>query len=454
MPRTKIMATYGPSVDDDRTLSKILAQVDVLRLNLSHGNKENWLSSLDRIGRIAKKINKEVALLADLPGPKIRTGKLPKDIGVVKGQKIIFSHLQQRDDGTIPLNFEVQKYAKKGALVSIGENGPRMLVKELKKGRMICSVVNPGIITSNKGVSISNLSSSLASPTKEDLRLAKFASNNGFDYLALSFVTEPRNIQRLRKSVGSLPVVAKIERKTALLNIDEIASEADAIMVARGDLAFDIEIERLPIAQHKIIEASRKAGKSVIVATQLLASMVNYPTPTRAEVSDIATAVLEGADCLMLSDETTIGKYPVDSVKILRGVAKNTEPSFKSTGTRETEDISGSIAFAAASVADNYDVRHIFVPTETGGTARRLSSLRPNAEIIALSSSRKVRNSLRMNYGVTPAAIAEYRTTDRLLSHIMGIASKKGIGKYAVLLGKPRSTGSTNMLFVSSGSSE
>lgn len=449
MRRTKIIATYGPSVDNDKTLEKILPHIDVLRLNLSHGNRSSWLESLSRIAKISKRVKKEVALLADLPGPKIRTGKLAGDFSAAKGQRIVFSHKRVPEAGTISLNFDVYKYVKKGALVSIGENGPRMLVKELKKGEIICSVVNPGLIASNKGVSISNLSSSLASPTKEDLDLAKFAAHNGFDYFGLSFVTRQGDIQRLRRNVGSLPIVAKIERKAALPEIEGIANEADAIMVARGDLAFDIEIERLPIIQHRIVEASRRAGKPVIVATQLLASMIGYPTPTRAEVSDIASAVLEGADCLMLSDETAIGKYPAEAVMMLSKVAKTTEPSFKNTERYEPQGISGSIAYAAASVAGGYGIRHIFVPTETGATARRLSSLRPNAEIMALSNSPRVRRSLSLSFGVATTPIRNYRTTDQLLSAAKSIAAKRRIGRYMILLGKPRMKGSTNMLFIS-----
>lgn len=324
--KTKIIATYGPSIDNKDILKDILKYVDVVRINMSHGEEDKWKRYAEWIRDAAESLGKKISIMADLPGPKIRIGKLAEEIGVENGQEVAFAYKDYAGgkNGAIPLEYDISAHVKVGSLVYIGESGPRLTIERLENGKIICRVLNGGVITSSKGIGVRGLSK-IAPPTEEDIKHAKFAIENSFDSFALSFVIGPQDIVRFKKSMGDVKVVAKIERGEAVADIDEICKEADMIMVARGDLAFDIGIEMIPIAQRKIIRAASKSHKPVIVATQILASMIDYPVPTRAEVNDIANAIWSGAEYLMLSDETTIGKYPLEAVKILSKVAQIVE---------------------------------------------------------------------------------------------------------------------------------
>jgi pyruvate kinase len=443
--KTKIVATYGPSIEGRPVLSKIMKHVDVFRLNFSHGNEETWAEAIENISHVSRSMNREVSLLADLPGPKIRIGDLKSSIGVKKGELVTFRY-GKPSEGAVPLDHDIFRYLNKKSVISIGDGYPNFRVIGLSKGNITCRALNSGALSSRKGINIMNGRVTAAPPTAEDVKLARFAKRNGFDFIGMSFVRSAQNISDLRKKIGGAYVIAKIERAEAVKHIDSIVLEADAIMVARGDLAFEIPVETLPIIQARIIRASLKFHKPVIVATQMLASMVNNPMPTRAEVNDIATAVASGADCVMLSEESAVGKYPIESVRTLATTARNAEEIALHHQDFRIGAISDSIAFAAAEIADNYRTDCIFAPTQTGSTAKKLSALRPRSGIIALSTSKKVRKMLNIYYGVRSEAIRKYNTVDGMLEQVKAIARKRGASRYIVVSGSPNHAGSTNTL--------
>ncbi len=443
--KTKIIATYGPGIEHKPILSRLMKHVDIFRINFSHSNEEKWLDAVENITRVSKSLGKEVSLLADLPGPKIRLGALKSDINVKKGDIVTFRY-GKGQEGVVPLDHDISPYLLDGSIISIGDGYLNFSVTKLKKGNIICKALSAGPLSSRKGINIKKGNVTAAPPTSEDIRLAKFAKENRFDFIGLSFVRSAKNITDARRRIGDAFIVAKIERAPAVKRIDEIATEADAIMVARGDLAFEIPVEMLPIIQAKIIRSSMKFHKPVIVATQMLASMVNSPMPTRAEVNDIATAVLSGVDCVMLSEETAIGKYPVEAVRTLATTARNAEDIAIHHQNFKIGMISDSIAFAAAEIADNYKTDCIFAPTQTGSTAKKLSALRSKSDIIALSRFPEVRRRLSIYYGVHSEAIIRYDTVDGMLNQVKAIANRKGIKRYIVVSGSPNHAGSTNTL--------
>ncbi len=443
--KTKIIATYGPGISRRPLLAKLMKHVDIFRINFSHGSSEEWLEAVESISSVSRSLGKEVSLLADLPGPKIRLGELGGEINVKKGELVTFRY-GKASEGSIPLDHDIYPYLLKGSSISIGDGYLNFSVKKLKGGSIVCKALNSGALLSRKGINIRHGNVTAAPPTEEDLRLARFAKGNGFDFIGMSFVRSARNISDMRKKIGDAYIVAKIERAEAVRNIDEISAETDAIMVARGDLAFEIPVEMVPIVQARIIRSSMKFHKPVIVATQMLASMVSSPMPTRAEVNDIANAAMSGVDCVMLSEETAVGKYPVESVRTLAATARNAEEMAQPSRGFKIGTISDSIAFAAAEIADNYKTRCIFAPTQTGSTAKKLSALRPNSEIIALSGSARVRRMLNIYYGVRSDAIAKYTSVDQMLGMVRSVAARRGIKRYIVVSGSPNHAGSTNTL--------
>jgi pyruvate kinase len=443
--KTKIIATYGPSIAQRDVLSKILKHVDVLRLNFSHQDEKAVQETLDNITSVAKSSGKEIALMADLPGPKIRLGMLKEPIKVAKGDILTLRYGKQAQ-GKVPLDFDICPYLRKGSVLYVGDGYLSLEVERLREGDIVCRSTGNGMLSARKGISIRNGEVTAAPPTEQDIRLARFAKENGFDYIAMSFVMSAQNIREMRSRVGDCYIISKIKRAQAMANIDEIALESDALMVARGDLAFEVGVEMVPTMQARIVRAALRFHRPVIVATQMLVSMVNNPMPTRAEVSDISSAVLGGADCLMLSEETAVGKYPVEAVQTMATTARNAEEqaaqdvSFTPTSAQE------GIAYAAKELADSYNTDCIFVPTESGRTAMSLSAMRPRSSIMALSRHAGVRRKLALYYGVRVGEIGDYDSSDRMFGLVAEIAKRNGIKKYMVLSGTPHKIGSTDTL--------
>lgn len=324
MRRTKIIVTHGPSLH--AVLKEVVDKIDVIRINFSHNNEQSWLATKGELLRAIGGPRRKIKLLADLPGPKVRIGTLQKDVVVQVGQEVCFGHSKKPVSGIVPVNYEnLYKDAKKGAIIIIGDGEPRFRIERISGKKIYAIALADGVIGSRKGVSLSGANISLPVPTEEDLRLAKFVAAEGFDYIAQSFVRSADQIDVLRNTIGGGFIISKIEQREAVTNIDEIAKNSDMLMVARGDLGLDMPIEQVPLCQRKIIESAKRNKKPVVIATQVLTSMINSPIPTRAEVNDIATGVLSGADYIMLSDETTIGKYPTKVIEVLWKTIAETE---------------------------------------------------------------------------------------------------------------------------------
>ncbi len=318
--KTKIIATYGPALEKPGVLGKALRYANIIRINFSHENKAKWSEYVDTIRREAKRSGRELSLLADLPGPKIRFGKIAQEIEVKSGDEITIGYNKK---GAIPIEYDISAEARRGSTILIGDGCLKLSISKVGKGLITCRALNNGRISSRKGVSMSGMRKVL-SPTPEDMKLAEFAKSESFDWIGLSFATSAAGVKSLRSHTG-IPVVSKIESTAALSNLEEIVKASDAVMVARGDLALDIGIENIPEAQRDIISECARLEKPAIVATEMLASMVSKAMPTRAEVNDIANAVWAGASYLMLSEETAVGSYPVEALEMLYNTASVAE---------------------------------------------------------------------------------------------------------------------------------
>jgi pyruvate kinase len=324
MRKTKIIATYGPSLNGK--LNTVVDKIDILRINFSHNNEQTWNEMKDEIRSAIKKSGRDIKLLADLPGPKVRVGLLKTGVVITKGEEVCFEYGAAEGSGAIPINYEnLYCDAKKGAVIIIGDGEPRLKIDKVFGKRIICKALESGTIGSKKGLWLSGAHMTIQNPTEADLRLGAFAKKEGFDYIAISFVTSGAQIKELRKVIGKTPLIAKVEQELGVKNIDDIAKNSEIVMVARGDLGLDFPIEKVPEAQRKIAEAAKRNGKPFAIATQVLTSMINSPFPTRAEVNDIATGVLSGASYIMLSEETTLGKYPMKALEVLDLVICETE---------------------------------------------------------------------------------------------------------------------------------
>lgn len=326
MKDVKIIATYGPSLAAPGVLLEAMKRIDVLRVNFSHNDERSWDQMEAQVLKAIEDSGREVKLLADLCGPKIRLGAFGDDVMVKKGDKVYFEYSPKAKSDSIPVGYEnLYKDAIPGATIIIGDGEPRFEVDKVEGKRIRCISLSTGEVKQKKGIWMGGAHISIPNPTETDLRIAKFVEEEGFDYLALSFAVNSEQIRTLRKVARRMPIIAKVESRLAVRNIDDIAKEADMIMVARGDLGLDMPFEDVPAAQREIIAGAKRNGKQFIVATQALINMVNAPIPTRAEVNDMANGVLSGADYLMLSEETAAGKYPLEAIDIMERTIRATE---------------------------------------------------------------------------------------------------------------------------------
>lgn len=340
MRRTKIIATLGPATEEIGQIRKLIkAGMDVARLNFSHGTHAQFKQMIENIRAVENELGKPIAIIADLQGPKIRIGKLSNNKKIKTGETIILTTKKPLKN-EIPIQYKnLPKEVKPGHKLLIDDGCIETRIEKIADGKtkIHAEVLNDGIIGNNKGINAPDSvirANSLTSKDKKDL---KFALKHGVNFIALSFVRDAKDMRQLkrliRKNKGAARVIAKIERSEALDNLEEIVRESDAVMIARGDLGLEIKAECLPIVQKRIIKLANTYAKPVITATQILASMVENPNPTRAEISDAANAVLDNTDCLMLSNETSVGRYPIRAVQVLNRVAKFTEAEMKKDPT-------------------------------------------------------------------------------------------------------------------------
>jgi pyruvate kinase len=409
LKKTKIIATVGPSTHDyEAILGMIKAGANGLRLNFSHGIHEEKRQQIKWIRKASKQYKKPVAVIQDLQGPKIRLGDFEGVIPVQKGQSLTFKYKADYErTGHLPTQYDLSKKVKRGERIFLYDGKIKTTVTSVRSGIVHVHVENDGILIKRKGMNLPETDFGGDIITAKDKRDIAFASTNDIDYVALSFVQTADDIRGLRKMLRNLgsdaKVIAKIETPAALENIEDIVIEADAVMIARGDLAIETPAESVPVMQRKIIGLGQLYATPTIVATQMMASMTESPDPTRAEVSDVATAVMFAADCVMLSDETANGKHPIGSVKMMKRVIRYTEnhSPLHVTYDRQQGDYTkqSAICHSIIELAERVHATAIVAETKSGATALQIASRRPNIPIISISSDNRVIQQLSICFG-------------------------------------------------------
>lgn len=428
--RTKIICTIGPATGSPAIIRALIrAGMNVARLNLSHGSFSEHSRYIQLIRELSQRLGIEIAILIDLPGPKYRTGRLKGGKAVLKkGATVVLTTRQIEGDATIvSVNLPgLYHDIKKGDTVLLDDGAMRLRVIEKEDGEVKCKVIDGGMLTENRGLVVPGMPTSgpyLIDALKEDI---KFAIEQRPDYLALSFVSNIEDIKSVKSILSNydadIPIIAKIERKQAVANFDDILLESDGIMVARGDLGVDIPLEKVPLVQKEIIRKCNRAGRPVITATQMLESMVNAALPTRAEVTDVANAIFDGTDATMLSAETSIGNHPLESVKMMVKIIRETEsrlPYEKLLQERsgwieqETDEL---ISYNACLTAQQLEAVAIVAFTQSGNTAGRVSKYRPKAPILAISPNSSVVGRSLLRWGVIPLRIDPIASVDELFA--------------------------------------
>jgi pyruvate kinase len=406
--RTKIIATIGPSVDNyDAILRLIKAGANGLRLNFSHGTNKERTQQIAWIRKAAAEAGKPVAIIQDLQGPKIRLGDFNGIINVHRGDSLSFAYKSDYvETGHIPTQYDLSKKVKRGEPMYIYDGKIRTEITSVRSGVVHVTAENDGILIQRKGINLPDTDFAGDIITAKDRADLVYASAQDFDYVALSFIQSTEDIVKLRKLLKSLnmnaKIIAKIETKAAVKNLKSLVQAADAVMIARGDLAVETPAESVPIVQREIIGLGQRYAKPTIVATQMLASMTDGPDPTRAEVSDVATAVIVGADCVMLSDETASGSYPLEAVKTMKRIILYTERHMPlSVSFQENEDHTKQAAICKAIIrlAEDVKATAIVAETKSGATALQLASYRSKTPLISVANDKRVVQQLAIIYG-------------------------------------------------------
>jgi len=420
--KTKIVCTIGPASDEQRVLERMIRKgMDVARLNFAHGDFESHACSIERIRAAASRVGKRVAIMVDLPGPKMRVGELSVEpVQLVRGQMIALTSEQVRGDAErISVSFAgLSAAARPGDVVFLNDGFIRLKVEETTENEVHCRVVVGGELRSHKGVNLPGTDLGISAVTDNDRRALEFALEQGVDAISISFVQGPEDIDAVRRIAathGKNPfVIAKIERAVAIRRIRAIMDATDGIMVARGDLGVETPIEGIAILQKRLIRQANLLGKPVITATQMLESMVANSRPTRAEATDVANAILDGTDAVMLSEESAVGAYPVEAVGMLAHIARATEGNHSDYGFNYhlspsalggDKLIEETIASSVMATSRRLHLRLIGIPTRTGATARRVTRYRLRPWIVALSHNRATCQQLAFSYGVYPVHI-------------------------------------------------
>ncbi len=463
--RAKIVATIGPSTQSEKALEKaIKAGMNVARLNFSHGEHETHLSVIHLIRKLSKDLQAPVTILQDLQGPKIRVGKFETGSIELKAGEIVQITTENvvGRTGFIPSDFkELPSVCKAGTKILLDDGLLELVVLKVHGQLVEAQVLYGGILKNRKGMNLPGVLLPVEAMTEKDLADLDFGIEHGVDYIALSFVRHGRDIRKLREIIDSrkspAKIVAKIEMLEALENLEEIVRLSDAVMVARGDLAVEVGQSRLPGFQKKIISLCNKLGKPVITATQMLDSMVENPRPTRAEITDVANAVLDGTDALMLSAESASGKYPFKCIRtmheIITEVERNEEEYYKLSLENEFLSVPATIGASASLSALKLNATAIVCLTTSGKTANIISGFRPKAKIIAVTSKLEVLNKMELVWGIQTLSIRPYQSMDDILTQVDHLLVQYGLARTGdriiVTLGQPIASGSkTNSLFV------
>lgn len=445
MRRTKIICTIGPASESPEKIQQLLdAGMNVARLNLSHGNQEEHLRRIQVLREVSARAETNLGILLDTKGPEIRTGLVPDD-GVLlenSSQFILDNDIQTGSAERVYISYEnLWQEVNPGTRILVDDGLMELEVTAVHEGKIITKVINGGILKSRKGVNVPGVAVQLPALTTKDVEDIRFGINNDIDFIAASFTRKAADIIEVRKLIeeagSDVKIIAKIESREGIENIDGILSVADGVMVARGDLGVEIPVEDVPVCQKEIIAKCNELGKIVIVATQMLDSMIRQPRPTRAEASDVANAILDGADAIMLSGETAAGSFPVEAVQTMDRIARKTESIFFKNNlsanvlTNKGRDIADAIGHACKTIATDLNAAAIITPTQSGTTARLISRYRPKSLIIAATPYPTVARKLSLNWGVNTILVDESSGTDELLS----MAVSKAVDKHVLKTG-------------------
>jgi pyruvate kinase len=462
--KTKIICTIGPASSSEKVIRQLIQNgMNVARLNFSHGAHEEHKEKIALIRAVSKELNSPVAILQDLQGPKIRVGAIP-DPGILlkPGQKFILTNkaVTATDKIVCVSHRNLPKEVKYKDRILLADGLLELEVDGIEKNQILCTVITGGLLTSNKGVNLPTGSIKASSATQKDMTDLAFGLNQDIDYVALSFVRTAKDIVNIksfiRKQNKNTPVIAKIEKHEALSHIDKILEVSDGIMVARGDLGVEIPLENVPGIQKMLVQKANAAGKPVIIATQMLRSMVDSPRPTRAEATDVANAVLDGSDAIMLSEETAMGNYPVEAVQYMRKIAGHAEMDFphdKYLKLTSGTDLSESVAYAACVLADHLKAGAIIATTHSGFTAMQISKFRPKTNILAVSPDPATVRALCLYWGCIPTFIEKKESTDDMIEETKKTALEAGVvcmgDQIVITAGHPLwVAGTTNMIQV------
>ena len=463
--RAKIVATIGPATRDEKNLElAIRAGMNVARLNFSHGSHEDHLKVVQSLRKLSHELRAPVAILQDLQGPKIRVGKFENgSIEIKPGEKLIVTTAPVLGKpGLIPSDFkELPLACVPGTKILLDDGLLEIKVLQVRGEELDCEVIYGGILKDRKGMNLPGVNLPVECMTPKDLEDLEWGIKNKVDYIALSFVRHARDIRQLREIIennqSQAKIVAKIEMIEALENLEEICRLSDAVMVARGDLAVEVGQSRLPGFQKRIIQVCNQLGKPVITATQMLDSMVENPRPTRAEITDVANAVLDGSDALMLSAESASGKYPFKCIRtmheIICEVERNEEEYYHISLENEFLSTPAAIAASASLSAMKLNASAIICLTTTGKTANIISGFRPRARIIAVTQHLEVLNSMELMWGVQTHMIKSYKNLEDILAQVDQLMVTHGLAKTGdrviLTLGQPIAQGAkTNSIYV------
>ena len=435
--RTKIVGTIGPASASEEVLARLLeAGMDAARLNFSHGTHEDHGASAGRVRDAQSALRRPLALIADLQGPKLRIGELSEPVELEVGDEVFVAGEESARDGDLTVMPAVLgSVLRPEQDILVDDGHVRLRVEKVERGRMMCRVVTGGVVTEHKGVNVPGVPLPVPSLTEKDLEDLQFALGLGVDYVAQSFVRSRADVAALKAQIeaaGSQAwVIAKIELKEAVASLAEILDEADAVMIARGDLGVEVGAADVPLLQKRIILAALERGKPAITATQMLETMVHRPEPTRAEASDVANAILDGTSAVMLSAETAIGEYPVAAVETMAMIARAVEPSLgyrhQLPAAADAPTVGRAMSNAACDLAEALAAKAILVPTFTGRTASAVARLRPRRPIVALTHVETSLQHMALEWGVTPLHIPESTDVDDLWRHSIEAALEAGI---------------------------
>ncbi|MFC1824507.1 pyruvate kinase [Thermodesulfobacteriota bacterium] len=464
--KTKIICTIGPVTSSaDRIKELILAGMDVARLNFSHGDHDSHRDIIRTIRRLCKELGKEVGILQDLRGPKIRIGRLPVPEWALQTDEIVF--LSPRDSfnqKTIPVDYPyLMDDVSSGDRILLADGRVELIIEEKHSDRLKARVLVGGVIHSHKGVNLPSSPLRIPAFTEKDQADLALGLEEEVDFVALSFVRHEKDLEPLRemllRSENPPLLIAKIEKPQAIERFEQILEVVDGVMVARGDLGVEMPLEEVPIIQKRIIQMARLSVKPVITATQMLASMVNSPRPTRAEAADVANAVLDGTDALMLSEETAIGDYPIATVRIMDRIAKAAEPHLREhpladeTLSEKPMVTESAIARSACRMAEDLHAAAIVAGTTSGSTARLVARFRPSCPVLGLTPNRRTERQLSLSWGVIPSLVAPFSESDEIFElagqwttkHDIAQSGDRVIVTAGVPVGKQ---GTTNLLKV------